>query len=1105
MNHLWSPFRQDTLFQSSPVWLEQPGILMPWQGNPRHDTLNASAPFALPALLLPLRESTPPLTDEHEPEDLAKGIERQLKALRKSPGFKLIADSALFLKACQLDMDAPPTRHHFVQQKLASMLTQKTGLALNPDQLQITFSTGAQQEHDSVRLSLTDVALATFDPPYFLALYRSQVTDISMPDDAPSISTAKVLKWIIETPWSSDYSAALNDFRNRHGETCRALSRLGLLDSLARQFARGRISRDGYVLTLDALGLSAFPVDAEALAHTGRGEKSEVRMLSLDGQRVPGIFQVRSKTTSHCFIHVLGAQRNAVEYISDDPRRMRDRLVAAMNASGLYGPLLHALEPDAESVADAPLIDGDVFTELTRAQASFADTLLCGDHYDSIDWLRPITRGLTLAGAVDLWQAEPELLDQIPVPATMAAQIMGVYLYEHHGLTLNPDHVFIAYQRGRLISPLGGPRTPATYTHSPDEKPLSLSEALMNNYRVDYPAGYIDHDGSTAVFLDTTGLGNSAQGQVLAIDPQALEDYIKAFDFLNWMTRHLNDFWHQQKTAIEQAFRSTFVAQALICLKQGSLTRDGFDRVVQTITTNAETHWRALGFFVQGSLIDGMEHQYTGLLMLDQPAKPTVLYQAGHQRAFVEFADAPALERYLNQNTADPEWRRAVLRYVPARHHSRLEYLFKLWGGAQAPDQPVSLLRPWTDALFNPDTRHALHHSLCKKELEGSPFVYLHQLLKQNTQDDADDQLVTSAHVSLAYWTARLQHLQSLLMPMSLLLTPAFIASLAAEIGITSLSIASAQLPGSRQTEKNQALLSTLSLGLMQLGPQTPRLLRTFRKLAKPAVHKARAALRSRAVSRSITPLRLGPIKPRQTRLEKFFHTDALLKRWTLNGGALPNLVPVHAWKLGRRFLLWTSDRGQARTLVVSTHGYYTPWTATVKIPNGTELRTYAPHGYELTDPGLHRVVNKNARPFALSSTAANTLMQPPPLEPLLITDKLMAGTSLPGRLKNYNLSKFQTTRDEPYDEIARVVRNSNASPLRGWLPPTPMDVLTVRKRFGMTPPSLADLFKSLSAQGIHYDRILLVHCRCAAISAVLRRAPVYHAPTASPAINRLA
>ncbi|RMS09598.1 hypothetical protein ALP71_04810, partial [Pseudomonas coronafaciens pv. garcae] len=176
--------------------------------------------------------------------------------------------------------------------------------------------------------------------------------------------------------------------------------------------------------------------------------------------------------------------------------------------------------------------------------------------------------------------------------------------------------------------------------------------------------------------------------------------------------------------------------------------------------------------------------------------------------------------------------------------------------------------------------------------------------------------------------------------------------------------------------------------------------------------------------------------------MEKFFHTDALLRRWTVTTSLSPTLLPIHAWKLGRRFLLWTSDRGQARTLVVSTHGYYTPWSRTVGIPNGTEIRTYAPHGYELVDPQLHRVVNKNARPFSHSNTAVHPVMPHTSLEPLFITDKLIAGTSLPGRLKNYSLSKFQSATDETYDEIARVVGNSRVSPLQGWLPPTPMDVL---------------------------------------------------------------
>ncbi|WP_404944322.1 hypothetical protein, partial [Pseudomonas syringae] len=97
------------------------------------------------------------------------------------------------------------------------------------------------------------------------------------------------------------------------------------------------------------------------------------------------------------------------------------------------------------------------------------------------------------------------------------------------------------------------------------------------------------------------------------------------------------------------------------------------------------------------------------------------------------------------------------------------------------------ILRPWTDALYNPDARKALHHSLCEKKLEGSPFGYLHQLLKQNSLADAEEQIVTSAQVSLAYWTDRLHHLQRLLVPMSLLLTPAFLTSLAADVGLTAL------------------------------------------------------------------------------------------------------------------------------------------------------------------------------------------------------------------------------------------------------------------------------------------------------------------------------
>jgi hypothetical protein len=45
-----------------------------------------------------------------------------------------------------------------------------------------------------------------------------------------------------------------------------------------------------------------------------------------------------------------------------------------------------------------------------------------------------------------------------------------------------------------------------------------------------------------------------------------------------------------------------------------------------------------------------------------------------------------------------------------------------------------------------------------------------------------------------------------------------------------------------------------------------------------------------------------------------------------------------------------------------------------------------------------------------------------------------------------------------------------------------------------MNSPTLEDLFAQLHRHGIHYDRILLVHCRCSAISSLLGRSPKYTA-----------
>ncbi|MFJ4142338.1 dermonecrotic toxin domain-containing protein [Pseudomonas sp. NPDC089734] len=1083
--------------------LEHPNLVtLPGPDAERKDSLNASGSFSLE----PFRHSAPE-TQPSPPDELATHIQRQLKALRKSPGFKLIAESALFLKAIQLDMDcpAPPRRH--VHEQLSRLLRQKTGKPLDPDHVHITLKTQTHpsvdeqgQERYSQRFSLTGLALACLDPKHQQDLKNCVPTDAPL---APSLTTGTVFELITGTPWADHYRHTLDTFWRTHEATYRTLARLSFLDSLARQSARRKISRDGYYLTLDALGFAGFPTDLQSLESGARGQLAEVHMLSLNGRQVPCLFQVRSPNTSHCFIHAPGLSAAVIEYISDDPAYMAQRLLDALNASHLHRRWLSQHFNDDNlplSVQSVPIMD-DVFSHLTKAQQTFAlDLLNNADEARMIDPFKPIARSLALAGAVDLWQTQPAILKHIPSPHRLAARLMGEALPDS---SLNPDHVFIAYRRGTSITPLGSVHQPVSHVHVPSEKPVSLSEALINNYRVEYPAGYIDHGGRSVVYLDPTGKGDWADDRELPLSAQSIEDKIIAIDFLSLMSAHLDEFWEQQADTIEAAFRTLFMTQAVICLKQGSLLRSGFDRVVQSLTAPG-ARWLTLGFEVKSSFSEGIQAlQCAGLLILEGAQKNhRVLYQPGLPQAFVEFQHDEGLQKYLRHATGKEQWRTAVLNYIPQRHQQRLDYLFKLWAGIQAPTPPASILRPWTDTLYNTDVRKALNHTFHEHPLSGSPFAFMRQTLKRNALEEARQQIVTSAQLSLRYWTEQLNHLQLLLAPMSLLLTPAWMVSLATEIGIASLNIASANLPGIRAEEKRQAMLSLLSLGLFNLAPYTPRLLGGLGKKAVPAGNAVRTGSGVFVRPLNQTARLRRSVNPRNTRLEKFFHTDSVLKVWTIPGLPLSGSLAIHAWKLGRKFLLWTSSRGQARTLVISTHGHYMPWSSTVKIPNGTEIQTFAPHGYVLIDPKLHRVVSGKIGPFARSDSFGNTLAIPPSsLPPLVLTDKLMAGTSLPGRLKNYTLSKFQTVSDETYQDIAHIVRNSNISPFKNQLPPTPMDVLTVRNRFAMNAPTLDDLFQTLFAQGIHYDRILLVHCRCAALDVLLHRAPEYQGIVLKPTL----
>lgn len=1105
MSQLRNPFEPAPLPPTAlPPLLEMPSVVfLPAHSDERSDVLGPPVRFSRPPFHPLSQEHVPAIIEEPGAPLIPRPeAERRIRSLRKSPGFSLLTESALLLKAYQLDMDVPPPRRHYVRERLLRLLAQLTGASPDPDQLHITFTTDDRpsvdengQECYSRRLSLTDIAQACFDPWDYGGLARVRVVDAPLSPDYPSLRASMVLGLITEASWPADYETRFERFWKRHHVNYRTLSRLSFLDALGRKLTRGQISAGGYRLALDALGLDAFPDDIAILETSGRGKMAEVWGLSLNGSLIPGVFQVRSKQTSHCFIHVAGVRGRTIEYICDDPARMSRRLLDAINGSHWHRQVLDMLEKDDATppIIEASLIHGDVFHALTSAHSHIVFESLGHADFDRLDMLKPVARAMTLAGAVDFWPTHTPVLEMIPEPSRCAAKLMGDFLDKHYGLALNADHVFIAYRHGQAQTPLGDSRRPTNSVLIPDDKPVSLSEALITHYQVQRPEGYIDHGGRTVVYLDTTGKGTWSADRALPIDPAAVEAHIRQLDFLTVMSGYIRDFWEQKAESIERAFSSVFIRQALIALKKGHLTRTSFDEIVKAVEQPAPRQWTAVGFHVQGSTISSLRPLYPGLLILEQSRGPRVLYQAGHTDAFVELHSNEDFHRHLRRATANKDWRESVMRYIPVRHHDRLDYLLRLWSGVLAPTPPVSLLRPWTDTAYNADTRQALSNSRIESRLDRPVFGFLRELLKRNALEDAQDRIVTTAEVSLRYWASWLNHLRLLLAPMSILLTPAFMASLAAELGDTGLGIALANLPGGRYEEKKQAVLSALSLGLLSIGPQTPRIVRSLSRVTKTAGKAVRTGAEMNKGSAQLTSLARRATPSRQTRMEKFFHTDAMLKRWTIPGHPRFGNLSVHAWKLGRKFLLWTSDRGQARTLVVSTHGHYMPWSSTTRIPLGTEIHTYAPHGYILVDPKLHRVVNKTAKPFAISTASDNTLTAgPSALPPLTNTDKIIAGTSLRGRIKNYTLSKYQNTRGETYEEIGHIVRHSHASPYHGQLPATPMDVLTVRNRFGMSAPTLANLFDTLYSLGIHYDKILLVHCRCSAIAALMQRAPIH-------------
>lgn len=1048
----------------------------------------------VPAASKPLPSSVP------QPVDL-----NALRALQQRPGAQLMRSSTLPLAAYALELAYPPSLQAHARRRCQDVLRKMNHPDQDPDQLFLkVFSrenplikADGQREYTRY-ISMTQLALMTLAKARFAELEDSldrHERDPLAPDGAAAdvlthhseyglvagagFSCNSLRDAVRATDLKGSYTQCLKTFWAEHGQTYRALAKLAYASELALQPLDHQLSPDARALALLAAGLTTAAPTFEQLHESKADDACHVTSLRIEGRVIPGIVEIRSNSAPLTLIYIPGRRPAFLEFST--PKHAEsgfNRLLEDANMREVLAPYLNAALNRASHVNDAatqatpPDLFDHLSAELLRSSVMALD--LDAPQLDAPtpgkaanEVFQPIARSLEMLTSTGPLQVSHDLLKRLPSAKRLASQFMRKALRPHYPHAFDADHTFIKYLPGRRVEQ--APYLLPKKTHVPDTRPVSVTQALLDNYRVDFAVGYKDYGARTVVFTDDTGQGIYTEGKELPIAPSLIATLVEQANFSRRFRDHMTRFWTSHSTRINLYLREVFNTHVIDSLAGGSLTRTGLAIVREALNENTghadPPHMQAPGF-----KIDNSEQQTSaGLIQFSRPGTPLrVLYQPGNSPPFMQFANQAAVQGYLQQATRDPAWREGFLRHVPQRNHDKTNLILDIWAGKRSTTS-TSLLRPWTDQTTQSHLWAARGHLLAYEALPADPFTFMANSLRNNSLDNARESITTNGQLSRRHWVERLDTLAWLLTPLALA-SPFGAAGLLVVGGSRmAIDLYTALSPESSSRDREQAV-ADMALGSLGLLPAAPRLSKMFKTLAQPS--------RLRGKSHALMHLPNN----RATQPRAFFDSGSIMKNQIIPGIPKLGTEAVTAWKLGRKFLLWTGEKKQARTLIVSTHGSYLPLTgsAGVAIPNGTRLKVYAPHGYSLIDPQLSKVASGRVTPYATLDTTANTAnrsaYRPGASMP---SDKLMSGTEAPGHVRNYTLRKFQEQANgETYDDVSSIVRNLRLGPPGNRPNLKPVDVLTVRNRLGNRPPTLNDLFKELGERGIHYDEIRLVHCR---------------------------
>jgi hypothetical protein len=776
----------------------------------------------------------------------------------------------------------------------------------------------------------------------------------------------------------------------------------------------------------------------------------------------------------------------------------------------LKGPLQRALQGISRN---ALLIEKDVFTvmALNQQARSQADLYDPGSMFHDINYLDvfdylstqtsifttiDLSIGSILGCLPDVTSMSNFLEQAFPNPYKTINQILQQGIQQKLSLDIDPSKTFIRFSLYKK-------------DYSPDliflddatifyEETLSLLGAALNKHL----SRYLSCTTGILIYTDPTGKGLYTTGSELDVSFEKLQKVIEEIDLeVNYNTQYLDllkTFWEKYASNIKSFVKYRFLLQSINEYANASLFKGAFELIsavgINSLIVEENSSYEIFNWNISIEKMCIGDCTATDIFLFkDKRQSLLVLYIASDETSFSIFNNENELQDFLASQSKTENWANQIALHFPVKSRDFVS-------------QKLS-----EEDFFNNPLLTFVKFENIKTDLFEILWTNIEYQSYQDVSKLSKHRYSRAVHED--NWANTLENISSLAGWATLaLLIPALIFPVF-NFTILSLVIIKTGVDTYRMLS-NQSLKTryqiAIDLGLDVIGILlgvfiNEQILKAaaFSNLSSTSLINAKTTafcrpnINAEKINLEITHAK-APIHT-----EAFFDTEIQMDVWLIRSNRFVETrkgvwqvlgnYNVNAWFLGDKFLLFSDATNKADHLIISSHGGYTLASKSIPVPNNTTLIAYGPHGWSLSDPGIGKVAKGQILPYAsiargypspLPGSAAPSAYQKPLPKylsdfagetlpnPIAIDHKVLAGTHIPGHIRNYNLKKFQFPGKESYRVIANVVTESRMSTQ------SPVDILTVRNRYGLLNPDIEDLFQAMRTFKIHYNKITLLFCR---------------------------